>query len=172
MSPPSLPLSSPLVIVVSPCRCPSPWVVLWLLAPAPPCEQRLVVVGVVLTTRPPRKLQRWCRPVPLGRHSTHHPPHEQLLVRLEAGGVWSVIVVGPCRGLGSAVLYSHSTARPPHEQWFVAVVWCAFVVSAGPPAIHPTRVAREGGAAGSSWRPGAIRRRRRVVTRYPPSELA
>jgi len=84
-----------------------------LLAPAPPCEQMLVVVGggcwavITVCLLPPvvsppvhpaswGPQRWWCRPVPLGcRHFTHHPPHEQLLVRLEAGSVLSVIVVGP-----------------------------------------------------------------------------
>ena len=113
------PLSSPLVIVVSPCHSPP----LSLSIPvggdvAVSTRSALQanarsgggrVLGHHHRSLPPLRClsppvhpaswgsQRWwCRPVPLGcRHSTHYPPHEQLLVRLEAGGVLSVIVVGP-----------------------------------------------------------------------------
>jgi hypothetical protein len=50
-----------------------------------------------------------CAIVVLRRHqcrSTHHPPHEQLLMGLEVGGV-------------SSMVHPHSTHHPPHEQLLV-----------------------------------------------------
>jgi len=96
-----------LLPVVSPCHrprchCPSPWVVMWLLAPAPPCEQMLVVVGggcwavitVVssprcLTTRPPRKLGPAAvvvSPRPPWLSSFHPPPTSRAVAREVGGG--------------------------------------------------------------------------------------
>jgi hypothetical protein len=90
----------------------------------------------------------WCRPVPLGRrrHSTHHPPHEQLLVRLEAGGVLSVIVVGPWSWSGLVVLYSHTFHRTNSGSW----QWLGVLSSSVPfhPRSTPRAVARE---AGGGW---------------------
>jgi hypothetical protein len=97
-------------IVVPPCPprrgpvCTSP----------PPYEQLLVVEGsgavvviircwwcwvVVVSPSPAVVLpisSPSCR-LPQCRHSTHHPPHEQLLVRLEVGGA-SFVVGARCRG--------------------------------------------------------------------------
>jgi hypothetical protein len=73
-------------------------------------------------------------------------------------GWWSCTPIAPPRSTARAVARGsgwvcccrrcRSTRDPPHEQLLV----------------------RLEAAGGSSWRPGAIQRRRRVVTRYLPSE--
>jgi hypothetical protein len=58
-------------------------------------------------------------PIPLGRHrhSTHHPPHEQLLVRLEVGGVLfvgaavMVVVVGVLSSWQLLIAAAHCPGR-------------------------------------------------------------
>jgi len=71
-------------------------------------------------------------------HSTHDPPHEQLLVRLEGGGVLFVVIIVVSPSLSSfpshhSLLVSSpfsvvsypcfchccSTCNPPHEQWLM-----------------------------------------------------
>ena len=64
---------------------------------------------------PPSRLRRVSPPIP--RRSTHCPPHEQLLVRLEVGGASLVVVVFI---LPLVVLFPRrSTHCPPHEQLLV-----------------------------------------------------
>jgi hypothetical protein len=69
------------------------------------------------------------------RRSTHDPPHEQLLVRLEVGGVpllpCVVIIVVP------PAFHPTSSCSRGWGQVVVVVAWRCVVVVV-PPAIHPT----------------------------------
>jgi hypothetical protein len=117
-------------------------------------------------------------PIPLGRHrhSTHHPPHEQLLVRLEAGGVLfvgaAVVVVGVMSSWRVLVAAARRPARrrssPPRA---VSPPRCVGVGGVSPcgrgssssslfhPQSTPRAVAREIGGRwcvmSSSWGLGA-----------------
>ena len=120
------------------------------LAPDPPCEQGLTVVGggcwgAVSSTSSPRTWR--CKQNPpyeqflidvgavslvvgtIGhrcRHSTHDPPHKQLFMRLGAGGASPVAVLA---GTGVPSLpaavegISSPTCVLPHEQLLVGLQW-------------------------------------------------
>src|SRR6202041_2757809 len=103
--------------------------------PCPPCSPRrptpLVVILVIVLGHP------HC-------HSTHDPPHEQLLARLGVGGVSSIrgspgVFVVCCRSpsppllVGAAACHRRPTCDPPHEQLLVrlgagGVVSCSLPV--------------------------------------------
>jgi hypothetical protein len=157
-SPPSPPLP-PLPSLPSPSsRCGA---VTCPLAPDPPCEQMLAVVGcgcwVVFPLAPPPRFLSSFHPrstpravargagggwyvvvvvIPLRwrwRRSTHDPPHEQLLVGLEVGGVsfvalrwcWRSLVRRPTLALAS--FHPRSTPRAVAHGagggWCFGVVW-------------------------------------------------
>jgi hypothetical protein len=129
-------------------------------------------------------------PIPLGRHrhSTHHPPHEQLLVRLEAGGVlfvgaavvvvvvgvlssWQLLVAAahrpghrhssPPRAVSPARRVALALAVCPHVGVAPHHHHCTPIAPPIPP--HEQRLVRLEAAGGLSWRPGAVQRCRRVV---------
>jgi hypothetical protein len=121
---------------------------------------------VVVSPRPP-----WL--------SSFHPLSTSRAVAREIGGGWCVVRY--CRGALELVVLiagwgwrSCTPIAPPvHRTSSGSWQWLGVLSSSVPfhPRSTPRAVAREAGAAGGlSWRPGAIRCRRRVVTRYPPSE--
>jgi hypothetical protein len=89
----------------------------------PPYEQWLVGVGVLCHSSSSSNLHLRSPPFPLQcHHSTHHPPHKQMLVRLGTGGGRGGIGFPPC------------CSRLPSPSVFVVV----------PPVIHPPSSCSQG----------------------------
>jgi len=69
-----------------------------------------------------RGMVAWCWDHHCHHHSTHGPPHEQLLVRLEVGSV-SLFIIPSLLLLIVATAthccHCYSTHDPPHKQWLM-----------------------------------------------------